>query len=174
MNDDLINKSKSGNKEAFTQLILKSQEELYRIAKMRLTDDYDIDDAIQETMISAFKSMNKLKENRYFKTWIIRILINKCNEIYLKKKKETHIIEKYDMRSSENKNEILEIEDKLDFYRLINILSYEERISMILYYVYDYKIKDISEILDVSENTIKARMARGREKIKNKGGIKNG
>ena len=77
MNEELVNESKNGNKEAFTELILKYQKDLYRIAKMRLADDYDIDDAIQETMITAFKSIKKLKENKYFKTWIIRILINK-------------------------------------------------------------------------------------------------
>jgi len=95
MNEELVNESKNCNKEAFTELILKYQKDLYRIAKMRLADDYDIDDAIQETMITAFKSIKKLKENKYFKTWIIRILINKCNEIYLKKKKESNIIKKY-------------------------------------------------------------------------------
>lgn len=174
MNDDLVNESKNGNKEAFTELILRHQKELYRIAKMRLADDYDIDDAIQETMITAFKSIKKLKENKYFRTWIIKILINKCNEIYSKKKKESNIAKKYDVTSFETKNEMLEIENKFDFYRLINILNYKERISMVLHYVYDYKIKDISEILDTSENTIKARLARGREKIKSKGGIKNG
>jgi len=174
VNDELVNESKSGNKEAFTKLILKYQKDLYRIAKMRLADDYDIDDAIQETMIIAFKSIKKLKENKYFKTWIIRILINKCNEIYSKKEKESNIVQKYNVTSFETKNKMLEIEDKLDFYRLINILNYEERISMVLYYVYDYKIKDISKILDTNESTIKARLIRGREKIKNKGEVKNG
>lgn len=174
MNDDLVNESKSGNKEAFTELILKNQKDLYRIAKMRLSDNYDIDDAIQETMITAFKSIKKLKENKYFKTWIIRILINKCNEIYSKKKKESNMVRKYDITTFESKNEMLEIENKFDFYRLINILNYEERICMVLYYVYDYKIKDISEILNMNENTIKARLARGREKIKKKGEVKNG
>ena len=170
----LINESKNGNKEAFTELILKIKEDLYRIAKMRLSDDYDIDDAVQETMIAAFNSIKKLKDNKYFKTWIIKILINKCNKIYSKNKKQNKINTTYDLPNSVATETISIIENKFDFYSLIKILNYEERIAMVLYYVYDYKIKDISEILKTNENTIKARLARGRDKIKNKGGFKNG
>ena len=170
----LINQSKNGNKEAFTELILKNKEDLYRIAKMRLSDDYDIDEAVQETMIAAFNSIKKLKENKYFKTLIIKILINKCNKIYLKNKKQNKINTTYDLSNSVATETISIIENKFDFYSLIKILNYEERIAMVLYYVYDYKIKDISEILKTNENTIKARLARGKDKIKNKGGFQNG
>lgn len=170
----LINQSKNGNKEAFTELILKYKEDLYRIAKMRLSDDYDIDEAVQETMIAAFNSIKKLKENKYFKTWIIKILINKCNKIYLKNKKQNKINTTYDLSNSVATDTISIIENKFDFYSLIKLLNYEERIAMVLYYVYDYKIKDISKILKTNENTIKARLARGKDKIKNKGGSQNG
>lgn len=172
--EELINESKKGNKEAFTELILMNKEDLYRIAKMRLSDDYDIDDAVQETMIAAFSSIKKLKENKYFKTWIIKILINKCNKIHLKNKRRNSINHEYSLSNFMDTETISKIENKFDFYSLIKCLNYEERIAMTLYFVYGYKIKDISEILETNENTIKARLARGKEKIKNKGGIYNG
>ena len=78
--EDLIKKAKSGDKLAFTELMLQMQDELYKIAKIRLKNDDDVFDVIQDTMLSTYKSLKKLKHNEYFKTWIIKILINECNK----------------------------------------------------------------------------------------------
>lgn len=172
--EDLVKESKNGNINAFTELILRYKEEIYRIAKIRLSNDYDIDEAVQETMIAAFNSIKKLKKDEFFRTWLIKILINKCNKIYSKKKREITIAEKYSSNNLEKIEIISGVESDLNFYSLISILNYEERIAMVLYYVYGYKIKEISKILDTNENTIKARLARGKEKIKNRGGLGNG
>ena len=84
--EELIQKAKNGDKEAFTTIMLSLEKDLYKIAKTRLKNDDDIYDAIQETIIEAFKSIKKLKNTEAFKTWIIRILINKTNDIFRRKK----------------------------------------------------------------------------------------
>ena len=66
-------------------LFLSIQKDLYCIAKMKINNENDIEDIIQETMLSAYTNLKKLKNNSFFKTWIIRILINKCNQFYKKK-----------------------------------------------------------------------------------------
>ncbi len=58
---------------------------MYRVAKGILKVEEDIEDAIQTTILIAFNKINTLKDERYFKTWLIRILINECNKIYKKK-----------------------------------------------------------------------------------------
>ena len=58
--EELIIRSKNGDERAFTELILTIKNELYRIGKTRLSDDNDISDAIQETMINAYKHLRKL------------------------------------------------------------------------------------------------------------------
>ena len=60
--ENLIIEAKKGNEEAFTQLFLILKEELYRIAKVKLNNDYDINDAIQETMINAYKNIKKSRK----------------------------------------------------------------------------------------------------------------
>ena len=82
--EELIQKAKNGDKEAFTTIMLSLEKDLYKIAKTRLKNDDDIYDAIQETIIEAFKSIKKLKNTEAFKTWIIRILIKLM--IYLDEK----------------------------------------------------------------------------------------
>ena len=65
--EELILSAQSGNEEAFTQLILSINDELYKIAKTRISNEADISDAIQETMIETYKSIKKLNDITKFK-----------------------------------------------------------------------------------------------------------
>ena len=82
--DELILMAQAGDEEAFTNMILYIKDDLYKIAKTRIANETDIEDAIQETMIETYKSIKKLNDPNKFKKWVIKILINKCNRIYRK------------------------------------------------------------------------------------------
>lgn len=174
--EELIKKAKEGDKEAFTQAILLIKNDLYKIAKVRTSNEDDIQDIIQETMMDAYKYIKKLKETSKFKSWMIKILINNCSKYY----KKYYVQENYDLEfykeSIKYNNDQQLIEDTLDFYEMIKQLKYEERIIIVLYYGENYTTKEISNILSVNENTIKTRLSRAKEKIKNtyKGGLNNG
>ena len=83
--EELILLAQSGDEEAFTNMILYIKDDLYKIAKSRIANETDIEDAIQETMIETYKSIKKLNDPNKFKKWVIKILINKCNRIYRRK-----------------------------------------------------------------------------------------
>lgn len=179
--EDLIIKAKNGDTEAYTQLVLDIRNDLYKIAKTRSINEDDVNDAIQETMIQSYKYIKNLKDILKFRVWIITILINNCNKIYRKrqKSKETNEIDDIDnvyQDCRDNSNEIIELENLLDFYDLLKELRYEERIIIVLHYQEKFTIKEISQILNTRENTIKTRLTRAKNKIRNKykGGIKVG
>lgn len=170
--EELIMKAKKEDKEAFTQLILNIKNDLYKIAKMRITNEEDIQDVIQETMIDAYKYIRKLKDITKFKPWIIKILINNANKMYNRKMNRKEVYNGYDIEFYKDEikscEDIKLKEDTLDFYEMIKELKYEERIIIILYYSEKYTTKEISNILKINENTIKTRLSRAKEKIKNK------
>ena len=85
--DELILMAQAGDEDAFTKMILYIKDDLYKIAKTRIANETDIEDAIQETMIETYKSIKKLNDPNKFKKWVIKILINKCNRIYRRKYK---------------------------------------------------------------------------------------
>lgn len=178
--ENLIIKAHKGDKEAFTQAILLIKNDLYKIAKMKTTNEEDIQDIIQETMIYAYKYLKKLREPKKFKAWIIKILINNCNKYYRKKYKDNEIYDNYNIEFyKENikySSDQQIVDNTLDFYEMIKNLKYEERIIVVLYYGEKYTTKEISKILGVNENTVKTRLLRSKEKIKNtyKGGKYNG
>lgn len=83
-----------------------------------------------------------LKNPEFFKTWIIKILINNCNKIYKNKSKNDVHYEDYLLKSYTNEQN--EFESNIDFYILLKNLNYNERIVIVLYYGLGYKIKEIS------------------------------
>ncbi len=163
--------AKDGDKEAFSDLIEWLKMDLYKIAKTKLQSEDDIADAIQDTIISAYQSISKLKKLEKFKEWLIKILINKCNDIYKKRKKvksfslDSMAEETYSFCPKEFGS--IEIED------VLQSLSEEEKLIITLYYLEDYTSKEIASLLGKNENTIKTKIARAKAKIKNyfRGGI---
>lgn len=162
--DELIKKAQCGDKDAFTELVLLIKDELYRISKIRLKKDEDVFDAIQETMIIAFKSIKNLREIQYFKTWIIRILINECNKIYRKKKIKNEVC--FDEIENNIYSEEFKVDEKLNFEFMCKNLKYEDRIIIVLYYMERYTDKEIGEILKLNENTVRTKRNRTKEKIR--------
>jgi len=75
-------------REQFEDEYIKIDKSLYLVAIGYLHNSEDAKDAVSEAVISAYRSFCKLKDKRYFKTWITRIVINKCKD-FLKKQKYT-------------------------------------------------------------------------------------
>lgn len=157
----LIKKAMKGDSEAFIKLIDKHEVSMYKTAKAILYNEEDVGDAIQETILSAYKSIQSLKHTTYFKTWITRILINKCNDI-VRNNKNLIFVDKY-------KEEVYEesIDDKLELNECLEKLSSEQKLVLNLYYVEGFNSREISEMLNENENTIKSRLLRGKKHLKN-------
>ena len=163
--EELVLKAQHGDEKAFTDLILIIKHDLFKIAKMRLVNEADIEDAIQETLIETFKAIKKLKDVNAFKPWVTKILINKCNKVYRRRNSDISFedeINNYLVQEAEHLTE-----SDMDFYLLIKSLNYEDRMIITLYYLERYTIKEISKILKMNENTVKTRLARSKEKLKN-------
>lgn len=162
----LIKKAQKGDEEAFIQALTSYMPVMYKVARTRLSSEEDVGDAIQETILSAFKNLQSLKNPSYFKTWLIKILINKCNDI-IKQNSKVICIESYEeadlpTEAVSNGN----IEDDMDFNRILLGLSVDYRTVIVLYYVNGFNTREISEILNEKEGTIKSRLSRARAQLK--------
>ena len=166
--EELIKEIQTGDELAFKKLTQNVENDLYRIAKTRLIDDDDIKDAIQNTMLITYKNSKKIKNYESFKTWMFKVLINECNKIYNKNKKNKVIFEKILNGSvyEQYRDPIEDVHNKLNFDILISKLSYEERIALTLYYNSGLSYSQISKILKANENTIKSRITRAVQKLK--------
>ena len=90
-NEFLIRRAKKDDKDAFCRLMDEHLQCMYKMASAYLKNDEDVADAIQDTILSCYENLRSLKQNRYFKTWMLRILINKCKDILKQKKQVTYM-----------------------------------------------------------------------------------
>ncbi|WP_305305926.1 sigma-70 family RNA polymerase sigma factor [Romboutsia ilealis] len=152
----LVRKSKKGNNLAFSTLIKAYEKDLYKVAITMTKNEEDALDCIQEAILQSYISIKDLRQEEYFKTWLIKILINKCNALLKKNKKIMEITGELKIEESY----------KLDLKESINNLDSDLKIIVILYYYEDMSIKDISESLNIPQGTIKSRLSRARKKLK--------
>lgn len=165
--ENLIEEAQKGNEGAFTKIIIDLEKDLYKIARARFNSEDDICEVVQETIIAAFNNIKKLKKPEYFKTWIIKILINNCNKMYKKKRKKDLFEYNEDiLENTYSKNEYEIVIDKLDFEGLIKNLKCNERITLILYYMENLTTKEIGKLLKEPESTIRNRISRAKLKLK--------
>ncbi len=149
-------------KEQLGELILNSERQLYSTAKTLLPDDQDCADAIQETIVKAFSKISTLRNDKYAKTWLIRILINEC---YTLLRKSSRLISLDGMTEWKEK-EAPPNHDYSDLYEAIHALKEELRLPVILYYIDDFSVREIAQILDISEGAVQKRLARARGKLR--------
>lgn len=161
---NLVKKAKNGDKEAFSKLIFSVQNDLYRIANIRLSNYDNICEAVQNTIVNAYLSINKLREEKYFKTWIIKILINECNHIYSNNKNIMELDSS--LKYFQGKDDINDTISNLDFQKLLNFLNYEEKTIVMLFYAENFSVNQISKILDKPKSTITTKLSRSRNKLK--------
>ena len=87
-------------REQLGALILDSERQLYSTAKTILYSDQDCADAIQDTIVKAFSKIDTLKNDKYARTWLVRILINECYSILRKSSKLVSLEEMNDKGES--------------------------------------------------------------------------
>ncbi|MCI6465634.1 MAG: sigma-70 family RNA polymerase sigma factor [Faecalicatena sp.] len=157
---NLVKRAQAGDQDAFIQLIEENKQALYKVAVSMLKNDADVADVIQDTILSSYENLRGLREPKYFKTWLTRILINHCNRILKERQKVVPMKEQLEAGE-------MEVDTSgREFLRLLNKLEDQYRIVLLLYYVEGFSIKEIGTILEMNENTVKTRLSRGRTSFK--------
>lgn len=146
-------------KEQLGELIIRSEDMLYHVAKTLLCSDADCADAIQEAIVKAFANIHKLRQDSYAKTWLIRILMNECYCV-MRREKRIVSLEEYHCE------ETVEHADYSDLYEALGRLAPEIRICVTLYYMEGYSVRETAQILDITQSAVKNRLARARAKLR--------
>ena len=167
---ELVIKVQKGDMQAFEQLF-----DLYKYKALRtvysMTRDKDVsEDIVQEVFVSCYNSIKNLKHPEYFKTWFYRIL-TRTTWRYMDKEKRLIPVEDI-FRKSEDSHENSSLE-KLEqkessklIYREILKLKPKLQTTLILYYYNEFSVKEIAQIMECLEGTVKSRLYTGRRKLK--------
>jgi RNA polymerase sigma-70 factor, ECF subfamily len=151
--------AKRGDKDAFSRLIESNKVSMYRVAMSMLSQKQDIEDAIQNAIIKAYEGVIHLRKNEFFKTWLIRILINECKIILRNNNKVIHI--------DEISSEVISNDSysNIELTNAVGLLEEDLKIVTTLFYFEDIAQKEISRLLDIPEGTVRSRLSRARTKL---------
>ena len=160
----LVKRAIKGVRLSFVKLMVLYFDRLCREAYIRCKYEEDVKEIVQETIYKAYRNIRSLKEPQYFKTWLSRILINVAND-YLRNK---GMVDLELDETSYVKEVVIEdkIEIKIDLYNAIDELEDKYKDAVILRYIDDLKIEDISKILDRPVNTIKTHLRKALKDMK--------
>jgi RNA polymerase sigma-70 factor (ECF subfamily) len=176
---ELILKCKNGNVEAFEELVLKYQRQIYTVAYRFMGNHEDASDLAQEAFIKAYKSIDRFRGESSLKTWLYHIVANVCRD-ELRKRKKGQVLS-LDAPISTEEGEItrqtedwtyapdLIYESKEAQYFIqeaINQLTPEYKEVIILREIQGFSYEEIAQHLGCSLGTIKSRLNRARKAMR--------
>lgn len=164
--NELILKAQKGDAVAFEELIYRYDKMVLRLALKYTADPDDAKDIYQEVFIRVYKNLSGFQFNSEFSTWLFRITTNMCitykrkqnkfNQVAIDADDETSFVSQMS-RSEDLSPEVIteksEFENKI--HKALESLSPNQKMSFLLKHYEGYKIKEISEMMNCKEGTIK-------------------
>ena len=137
----------------FERFISENIDRIYRFAYSYTKKREDAEDVVSESVEKALKSLKKLKQPEFMKTWFYKIVSNTALT-HINKKSNIELLSFNEIPESSENDDY----SKLNFEELIKVLDVKYKSVIILRFMEDMKISEIAKILDVSENTVKTRL----------------
>ena len=156
----LVKLARKGDREAFTQLVVANERMLSRVAMATLKNPDDAADAVQDTVLQAWESLGQLRQPRYFKTWVVRILLNKCADI---QRGQSHYAFVEELPKSAEEPDW---DTHVDVRRAMAKLGDQDQLILSLFYYDDFSVRQIAEALSLSEGAVRTRLTRSRDRFK--------
>ena len=157
MEFEIVQRAIRGDHQAIISLIEMDEDILYRMAFTYMKNEQDSLDVMQELIYKALKKMHTVKQHEYARTWLVRVLINCCKD-HLRKRQPTVPIEEH---------HVSEWVIYSDMERLLDQLSLSEQQLIYMKYFQQLKNKEIAELNQIPEGTVKSKLHYILRKLRN-------
>ncbi|MFB7157262.1 MULTISPECIES: sigma-70 family RNA polymerase sigma factor [unclassified Lysinibacillus] len=162
MEFEIVQRAIRGDHQAILSLIEMDEDILYRMAFTYLKNEQDALDVMQDLVYKALKKMHTVKQHEYARTWLVRVLINCCKD-HLRKRQPTVSIQEHHQ---------VEWVIYSDMERLLEHLSLSEQQLVYMKYFQQLKNKEIAELNQIPEGTVKSKLHYILKKLRNFAGEK--
>ncbi|WP_332634306.1 RNA polymerase sigma factor SigW [Halalkalibacter flavus] len=174
----LIREVRKGDQQAFAEIVELYKDKVYQVAYRMVGNVHEAQDVAQEAFLRAYTNIDRFDVNRKFSTWLFRIATNVAIDRLRKKKPDFYLQD--EVKGSEGltfesqlaadeerpEDQVVTIEMQEWIQHEINQLPLKYRTAIILKYMEDLSISEISDILDIPQSTVKTRVHRGREALR--------
>ncbi|GJM79301.1 MAG: RNA polymerase sigma factor SigW [Paenibacillus sp.] len=176
----LVKLARKGDQGAFAELVDLYKDKLYHLAYRMLSNRHEAEDIVQETFLRVHKNWIRYDDKQKFSTWIYRIATNLCID-RLRKRKPSYYLDA-EMNDQEGmdgytlipgdertpESEYLLSETQQTIHQAIDGLPAKYKSVIVLRYLQEMSLQEISEVLDMPVTTVKTRVHRGREFLRKK------
>ena len=143
----------------FEAVVRKYADSVLSACIMRLKNEADADDCFQNTFLKLYTNPPEFREEEHIKAWLLRVAINECKN-FIRDNRKTVPLDSVPPVVQPNSDDFRDIS-----WALMR-LEPEYREVLYLYYVEQYRVKEIAGILEKNPNTVKTMLSRGRKKLK--------
>lgn len=141
----------------FVRRLEEIRPTLYRICCMQLFCAADREDAIQEAIFKAWRRRDTLREERYFNTWFIRILLNECHNLQKRQRRSLPL---------EAAKEPSANFEAPSLRWALQALEEKQRMCVLLHHIEGYSVREVAKMLKTTEGAVKQRLMRGRKRLR--------
>lgn len=152
-------KKHMNNEKDIREAVVKYSDTLYRVCIVILCNEQDAQDAIQDTFCRYLEKRPEFHNEEHEKAWLIRVATNICRDMIRFRLRHPKV------SIDEMENILVEPEQK-ETLRELFALPVKQKTVIYLHYVEGYRIREIAEILGISESAVKTRLLRGREQMR--------
>ena len=173
---DMIERASRGDAAAFNHLMAQHERRMYAVALRMCGNREDAQDCLQEAMLRVYRAIGGFKGQSSFSTWVYRITMNTClDELRCKKNRQnTSLDNLLDLgwspadESNAPEKQAMRSELRRNLNRAIQELPEEMRSAVVLRDIQGFSYDEIARMLEINVGTIKSRISRGREKLREK------
>lgn len=146
------------DEKEFAARIWAMRQTLFRICFSQLPSAQDWEDAVQEALARAWRKRGQLREEGYLQTWLVRILLNVCHDMQRRGQRM--------VPTAEIELPVQDTSPDGALREALLALPEKYRLPILLYYLEGYSLRQVAQMLRVPENTVKTRLSRGRQQLK--------
>jgi len=166
-NELLVLKCRQGSRDAFEELVERWQKRLWHYAFQLTGSDAAAWDIVQESWVGVIKGIRRLGDAAVFPQWVFRIANNKCADWLRRQRQQHRLNNELTKRTKNESNKKQNSSEKTESLQAaIEKLAPDRRALLTLRYSEGFDIGQIAEILDVAEGTVKSRLHRTLEKLR--------
>ena len=168
--EKLVSQTLGGDRDAFGMLVHKYQEIVYIYAFQKVRNEADAQDITQEIFLQAYRRLYQLRHPHLFRSWLYTIMSNECKRwlarVTKKRRREVVLEETADEALQVEPAHAAPIEGwQVDLEQALSALPDDNRVAVSMFYMGDCTLKEISEFLGVSVNTVKGKLHRARQQL---------
>jgi len=161
----LVGRAQRGDTDAFEALLRQHKDSVLNVARRMVGDRDAAEDIAQETFVKAFRHLQRFRGDSTFATWLYRITVNEARQYLRGQQRQIARWERQRDLAAAGPAEASE-EEQAPLTELLQALSADQREALALFYLNELSIEEIASTLGAPVGTIKARLSRGRERLR--------